>query len=183
MCGIAGYIGKKRPSDSAVASTLDKMIKRGPDARNFILIERRELHVALLHGRLSIIDLDERSNQPFYRNGCTLIFNGEIYNYVELRNKLISDGVPLTTDGDTEVLMEYYLRYGDRCVEYFEGMWSFAIYDERKNAILLSRDRFAEKPLYYYKTEEGYYFGSEVKFIEALKTHNSFARHHPLLFQ
>jgi asparagine synthase (glutamine-hydrolysing) len=169
MCGIAGYIGKRRPSESAIASTLDKMINRGPDARNSILIEKRELYVALLHGRLSIIDLDERSNQPFYRNGCTLIYNGEIYNYVELRNKLISDGVALTTDGDTEVLMEYYLRYGDRCVEYFEGMWSFAIYDERKNAILLSRDRFAEKPLYYYKTEEGYYFGSEVKFIEALK--------------
>jgi asparagine synthase (glutamine-hydrolysing) len=169
MCGIAGYIGRRRPNDSAIASALDKMINRGPDARNSVLIETRELFIALLHGRLSIIDLDERSNQPFYRNGCTLIFNGEIYNYVELRNQLLADGVQLTTDGDTEVLMEYYLRYGDRCVEYFEGMWSFALYDERKNALFLSRDRFAEKPLYYYKADDGYYFGSEVKFIEALR--------------
>jgi asparagine synthase (glutamine-hydrolysing) len=168
MCGIAGYIGSVKPNESAIASALDKMINRGPDARNSVLIQTRDLHIALLHGRLSIIDLDERSNQPFYRNGCTLVFNGEIYNYLELRNKLLLEGASLTTDGDTEVLMEYYLRYGDRCVEHFEGMWSFALYDQRKNALLLSRDRFAEKPLYYFKSTDGFYFGSEVKFIEAL---------------
>ncbi|MDZ4752396.1 MAG: asparagine synthase (glutamine-hydrolyzing) [Flavobacteriales bacterium] len=168
MCGIAGYIGKNRPGESQIRGALSKMANRGPDAANYELVEQGNLQMAFLHSRLSIIDLDERSNQPFLRRGCTLVFNGEIYNYVELRRQLLADGMQLTTDGDTEVLMEYYLKYGEDCVKYFEGMWSFVLHDSTRNAVFLSRDRFAEKPLYYFQSSHGFYFGSEVKFIEAL---------------
>jgi asparagine synthase (glutamine-hydrolysing) len=124
--------------------------------------------VCLLHSRLSIIDLDPRSNQPFSSNGLTLIFNGEIYNYVELRERLVAQGVKLRTNSDTEVLLEYYRLYGEDCVHHFEGMWAFAIYDSSRKTLFLCRDRFGEKPLYTLRTAHGFYFGSEIKFLRAL---------------
>lgn len=168
MCGIAGYWGLNTPSDEAVAETLDRMRRRGPDYQQAWRTRYGKYSVCLLHARLSIIDLDPRSNQPFTIGGTTLVFNGEIYNYVELRNRLIEMGTELRTSSDTEVLLHYYRLYGEDCLQYFEGMWSFAIYDRDRQTVFLAKDRFAEKPLYFLRTSHGIYFGSEVKFLSAL---------------
>jgi asparagine synthase (glutamine-hydrolysing) len=168
MCGIAGYIGTNPLSEDRIHATLNRMKQRGPDDQSFLVIPQGDITVALLHARLSIIDLADRSNQPFTIGDVMLLFNGEIYNYVELRQQLEAQGVRFTTDSDTEVLLQAYLTYGESCVEHFEGMWAFAIYDRRAGKLILSRDRFGEKPLYFYQTEDGFYFGSEVKFIQSL---------------
>jgi len=170
MCGIAGYIGKKKIETSVLHRTLSIMKNRGPDHQDYRYIEKNGIRIYLIHSRLSIIDLEKRSNQPYTLDDCTLIFNGEIYNYIELRGELKKQGIECITTSDTEVLLRYYLSHGEDCVKYFEGMWSFAIYDSRTNILFLSRDRFAEKPLYYYQSEDGLYFGSEVKFIKSLSS-------------
>lgn len=171
MCGIAGYIGKSKLQESVINRTLDRMKQRGPDAQRFWTNSGDGHQVALLHSRLSIIDLDPRSHQPFFGGGCVLVFNGEIYNYVELREELLRRNIALTTHSDTEVLLHYYLLFGTECVNYFEGMWAFAIWDERQNRLFLSKDRFSEKPLYYANAEEGFFFASEVKALQSLTGH------------
>ena len=148
------------------------MRNRGPDFQDYREHRHGDTFIYLLHSRLSIIDLDARSHQPFTIDDCTIIYNGEIYNYVELRKDLEKRGVAFKTTSDTEVLLQYYLNYGESCVDYFEGMWSFVIYDRTKKTLFLSRDRFAEKPLYYSKADDGFYFGSEIKFIAALSGHS-----------
>lgn len=168
MCGIAGFFGKKPVSQDKITNTLDAMKNRGPDHRSYEVIKSGENYAALLHSRLSIIDLDPRSNQPFTIGDCTLIYNGEIYNYVELKKQLEAKGVQFRTESDTEVLLQLYLQHGPKFVEQMEGMWSFALFDRRSGELILSRDRFAEKPLYYYEAPEGIYFGSEIKFLKAL---------------
>ncbi len=169
MCGIAGYIGKATIDLARIDDTLGLMRNRGPDNCDYMYIRMGDVNVLLLHSRLSIIDLEARSNQPLTTGDCTIIFNGEIYNYIELRNQLEEEGVFFQTESDTEVLLQCYIKYGEECVNYFEGMWSFAIYDRRNAKLFLSRDRFAEKPLYYYSTPDGIFFASEVKFIQSLK--------------
>ena len=168
MCGIAGYLGKRTLDRRIIRRTLDLMKNRGPDNQECLTVDKDDFNVFLFHSRLAIIDLDERSNQPFSIEGCSIIFNGEIYNYIELRNKLLKLGHSFVTNSDTEVLIKAYLEYGEDCVKYFNGMWAFAIWDDRLNRLFISRDRFGEKPLYYYLGKEGIYFGSEVKFIESI---------------
>ena len=170
MCGIAGYSGRRRIDEERISRTLDLMRRRGPDARGHRHFSPApDRHVHLLHTRLSIIDLDERASQPFHVGRRWMVFNGELYNYIEIKRQL---DVPFLTTSDTEVLLRAIdadrdplaLPTLDRC----EGMWAFAVYDERDDTLLLSRDRFGEKPLYLYRTDDGVYFGSEVKFIAAL---------------
>jgi asparagine synthase (glutamine-hydrolysing) len=168
MCGIAGFLGKARIDEEIIADTLKLMGNRGPDHHDFISIHTGNSCANLLHSRLSIIDLDPRANQPFTVGPYSLVFNGEIYNYLELRHDLEQKGVSFSTESDTEVLIHCYIEYGDKCVDRFEGMWSFAIYDNENESLFLSRDRFSEKPLYYLESKEGFYFGSEVKFIQSL---------------
>jgi len=169
MCGIAGYIGKEVINQGTIRQTQLLMQNRGPDYQDWNSFNVAGINVYLLHNRLSIIDIDDRSNQPFSFNGCELIFNGEIYNYLEIRSELEKLGHKLFTKSDTEVLLRAYVEYGENCVNYFEGMWSFAIWDSNKNQLILSRDRFAEKPLYIFNDGSGIYFGSEIKFIASLK--------------
>jgi asparagine synthase (glutamine-hydrolysing) len=169
MCGIAGYIGKKTIDKSVINTTLHLMKNRGPDFQDWRSFGFNDTNIYLLHSRLSIIDLDERSNQPFSFNGATIVFNGEIYNYIEVRNKLKKQGYIFTTNSDTEVLLKAYLEYGEDCVQHFNGMWAFAIWDENNNKLFLSRDRFAEKPLYYFQDNDGFYFASEIKAIQSLR--------------
>jgi asparagine synthase (glutamine-hydrolysing) len=168
MCGIAGVLGERLPSPEQVQRTLASMGRRGPDARGVYSGKLGNHQVCLLHTRLSIIDLDARSDQPFVRNGCALSFNGEIYNFIEVREELKRLGHSFTTTSDTEVLMEAYRRWGVDCVKRFEGMWAFALLDEHENRLWLSRDRFGEKPLFYWRHDGALYFGSEVKFLIAL---------------
>lgn len=173
MCGIAGYIGKNELTQETINHTLDSMKNRGPDKRSFKTFKSTNDVKHFLHSRLSIIDLHERADQPFTMDGCTIIFNGEIYNYLELRTFLEKEGHNFKTQSDTEVLLKYYLVYGEGCVSFFEGMWAFAIYDSRQEITFISRDRFGEKPLYYYQDAALLYFGSEIKFLKAM-TNNRF---------
>jgi len=170
MCGIAGYFCKAQVRDSLIHKTLNIMKNRGPDNQDFRLFRTsgKERFVGLLHSRLSIIDLDPRSNQPFTIGSHTIVFNGEIYNYLELRDALHKRDIVLNTSSDTEVLLHYFRIYGEKCVEFLEGMWAFAVYDSENQTLFLSRDRFAEKPLYYFEDESGFYFGSEIKFLKCL---------------
>jgi asparagine synthase (glutamine-hydrolysing) len=168
MCGIAGYIGPRPIAPERVVACEALMRRRGPDANGRYASDRNGRHVLLLHSRLSIIDLEARANQPF-REGTKLIaFNGEIYNYVENRSALIARGERFHTKSDTEVLAKLLRHGGPDALDRCEGMWAFAYYDERDGSLLLSRDRFGEKPLYLMRADGGVYFGSEIKFIKAL---------------
>ena len=124
MCGISGFFGKKKIQSENIFSTLDLMKNRGPNFSNYFQSKVGDnLYVTLLHSRLSIIDLNNRSNQPFEEEDNVIIFNGEIYNYIELKNFLIKKGEKFKSKSDTEVLLKYYKIYGEKCVDYFEGMW------------------------------------------------------------
>ena len=173
MCGISGFFGKERISKDIINSSLNLMKNRGPDFQDYKEIKVNNcINLYFLHSRLSILDLKERSNQPFKKKHIVLIFNGEIYNYKEIRINLEKYGYKFSTESDTEVLANAYLHYGENCVNFFEGMWSFAIWDDKIKKLFLSRDRFGEKPLFFYKKENAFYFASEIKFIKSLSLDN-----------
>lgn len=144
MCGI--YFSTKVFSDDVIEKKLDVINFRGPDYSKFT---RLEDGVILGHNRLAIIDLDARSNQPFGYQHLWIVFNGEIYNYIELRNKLIDKGHLFNTSSDTEVICASYLEYGEDCVKYLNGMFSFVIYDEKNKNVFAAKDRLGKKPLFY----------------------------------
>src|SRR2546426_7072066 len=167
VCGIAGYYGTRMLGREPIERCLGLMSRRGPDqqaARSWQRPDGRSL--TLLFSRLSIIDLDERANQPFNVGSQWLVFNGELYNYVELARELPAG--TLRTRSDTEVLLRTLDARGWPALDAFEGMWAFAVFDERTGTLGLSRDRFGEKPLYLYRDVTGLYFGSEIKFIAEL---------------
>jgi asparagine synthase (glutamine-hydrolysing) len=169
MCGIAGYLGTARISEQNRKACLAEMKRRGPDSQDFFhsqLQDGREL--LFLHSRLSIIDLGDRANQPYREGPNLLCYNGELYNYLELRAELKNLGYGFQTESDTEVLAKALSHWGMQALERCEGMWAFAWFDENKGQLWLSRDRFGEKPLYIYRDQTGLYFASEVKFIQAL---------------
>lgn len=168
MCGIAGYIGPKAVAPACITACEALMEHRGPDGKGRYAVERGGRHALLLHSRLSIIDLDARANQPFRERDQVTVFNGELYNYVELRAALKAAGEAFRTESDTEVLAKTLKGTGVAGLDRCEGMWAFARYDETDGTLLLSRDRFGEKPLYLMRADGGLYFGSEVKFIRAL---------------
>lgn len=167
MCGIAGVLGA-RPDDARAERVLAAMHHRGPDARGRHDTVLNGQALTLLHTRLAIIDLDERADQPFERDGCVLVFNGEVYNYVELRAQLEARGHAFRTSSDTEVIVAAYREWGDGFEERFEGMWAFALLDRDQGRLLLSRDRFGEKPLYWTESGGALYFGSQVGFLAGL---------------
>jgi asparagine synthase (glutamine-hydrolysing) len=169
MCGIAGYCGSKELDPERLQACLGLMRRRGPDHaayRHFTSQAGRNVY--LLHSRLSIIDLDPRANQPFQAGSKWLVLNGELYNYLEVRQDLKAQGGQFTTESDTEVLLSALNRHGWSILDRCEGMWAFAVYDEADGSLSLCRDRFGEKPLYIFRDHDGLYFGSEVKFIAAL---------------
>ena len=168
MCGIAGAIGKQTPTDARLKATLASLRNRGPDAAGSWRGRLGEHHVTLLHTRLAIIDLDPRAHQPFLADGLILVFNGEIYNYLELRTELERCGYCFRTRSDTEVVVAAYRQYAEACVDRFEGMWAFALFDSAAGVLLLSRDRFGEKPLYTATVDGTLYFASEVKALATL---------------
>jgi asparagine synthase (glutamine-hydrolysing) len=169
MCGIAGYVGERKLDERALDGTLALMHRRGPDHRALRCFRTPAgRYVYLLNSRLSIIDLDPRSNQPFHAGSTWVTYNGELYNYVELRNAVEAAGHTFETTSDTEVLTAAVDRLGWRALDRFEGMWAVAAYDESDGTVTLARDRFGEKPLYVYRDGTGLYFGSEPKCIAAL---------------
>ncbi len=169
MCGIAGYFGPEQLDEERVRACLALMGRRGPDHaahRHWINVAGN--HVHLLHSRLRIIDLDDRANQPYRVGSKWLVYNGELYNYLELRRELAAAGCGFTTESDTEVLLEAVDSVGWSVLDRFEGMWAFAVFDEADGSLTFCRDRFGEKPLCLFREGSGLYFGSEVKFIAAL---------------
>ena len=165
MCGICGKLSWDGPVDpSLVRQMMDKMIHRGPDDGG-IYAEQR---IALGHRRLSIIDLST-GKQPISNEDGTvwIVFNGEIYNYLQLRNELLQAGHRFQTQTDTEVIVHLYEQYGEHCVDRLSGMFAFAIWDVRKKRLFLARDRVGIKPLYYSVNENGLVFASEIKALLA----------------
>src|SRR5476649_1954753 len=113
MCGIAGYFGKKQISDERINKCLNLMARRGPDSSAlFSQVASQDLHVYLLHSRLNIIDLDQRANQPFKRDSKVFAYNGELYNYLEIKNELLGLGHTFTTESDTEVMLSAITHFG-----------------------------------------------------------------------
>ncbi len=167
MCGIAGYLHfdkERRASANVVRKMTDIIAHRGPDGEGFYVHE----NLALGHRRLSIIDLST-GQQPMYSadRKIVLIFNGEIYNYVELKEELTQLGHTFTTTSDTEVIINAYKTWGTDCQKRFNGMWAFALWDENLGRLMVSRDRIGEKPLYYCISDNSFIFGSEIKSILA----------------
>jgi asparagine synthase (glutamine-hydrolysing) len=124
MCGIAGFIGTEPLAETQVQKALTAMFRRGPDHQDHRAYHQGDQYVHLLHARLSIIDLDARSHQPFEKHGLALVFNGEIYNYVEIRQQLAQEGVHFSTSSDTEVLIEAYRKWGEQCVAHIPSKWA-----------------------------------------------------------
>lgn len=164
MCGIAGFNWMDR---SLIKNMCNTIKHRGPDDEGFYMDDQ----VSLGHRRLSIQDLSEKGHQPMLNEDKTihLVYNGEIYNFHELRDELVEKGYVFQSHTDTEVILHAYEEYGPECVNKFNGMWAFCIYDKEKNILFLSRDRFGIKPLYYHFDEGSFIFSSEIK---ALLDHN-----------
>jgi len=169
MCGIAGFVsttGVAEPSAlNPVRRMTARMHNRGPDAEGVWASEG----VVLGHRRLAIVDLDARANQPMVSTDgrYTIVFNGEIYNFRELRRALEIDGVALRTTSDTEVLLALFAREGERMLPRLRGMFAFAIWDRQSRELFLARDPYGIKPLYYTRTKEGLLFASQVKALLA----------------
>jgi asparagine synthase (glutamine-hydrolysing) len=161
MCGIfcqyPGISSNGYPKESLVKS-LGALSHRGPDASHYYYKEGTFLG----HNRLSIVDLDERSNQPFFYKNFVIVFNGEIFNFKEIREKLEKRGISFSTNSDTEVLLKAYIEYGTDVYSLLNGFWAFIIYDIDENRLHVSRDRFGQKPLFFKKNEWGFVFSSEV---------------------
>jgi len=167
VCGICGKVNvdTERPVTAAeVVAMRDTMLSRGPDAGGLYL----DRHAGLGHRRLSIIDL-AASAQPMCNEDATvwIAYNGEVYNFVELRKDLVSRGHQFRTSGDTEVIIHLYEEFGADCVRRLRGMFAFAIWDARTDTLLLARDRVGIKPLYYTLNDQAFLFGSELKAIAA----------------
>ena len=167
MCGIVGIVSSNQKELSKIATATRKLSKRGPDNRGTNKFDR----LSLGHARLSIIDTSKVANQPFtdVSERYTIVFNGEIYNYKELKEELVAQGVEFITNSDTEVLLYLYIKNGSACLEKLNGFFAFSIFDQQENTLFIARDRMGIKPLLYYFDETQFIFASELK---ALLTFN-----------
>lgn len=161
MCGFAGFVGEVENREQVLKAMMNTIIHRGPDSEGTYIDEE----AALGFRRLSIIDLSEIGDQPLYNEDRTkvLVFNGEIYNYQELREKLTEAGHVFVSNTDSETLIHGYEEWGERLVERLRGMYAFAIWDTKEKKLFAARDIFGIKPLYYAQMNETLMFGSEIK--------------------
>lgn len=176
MCGIFGVVNQNI-NESLAYTCLNELIHRGPDGGRIW----QEDNVTLGHRRLAILDLSEKGSQPMsYGDGrYMLTFNGEIYNFLEIRQKLIKRGYTFTSDSDSEVILAAYTEWGETCVKDFNGMWAFAIWDRLLKKVFISRDRFGVKPLYYMFTDKEHTsiaFASEMKALMPLLADEAIAK-------
>jgi len=175
MCGIFGYIDLQKFFNDDLVEKLkaltDLVHYRGPDGRNFLTLNYQagirknslESNVFLGHRRLAIIDLSDAGLQPMMDGDVYIVFNGEIFNYIELRNELKAYGQTFRTDTDTEIILKLYRQYGQSGFDRLNGMWAFALVDCATQQLILSRDRFSIKPLYYTRIGQVFAFSSEIK--------------------
>ena len=197
MCGICGIYSFNRPIQTAHIQRMNAAIRhRGPDDEGYLLAEttggifrehcgsdtidalRHEMphidaaemfrpNMAFGHRRLSIIDLSDKGHQPMTRDGNWIVYNGEIYNYIELRNELRSLGYIFNTESDTEVILVAFQHWGIGCLKRLNGMWAFALWDREYKRLICARDRFGIKPFYYVRQQRNFIFASEIKSIIA----------------
>lgn len=168
MCGIIGIASRRKINQKSWLKTgRDTMVHRGPDDEGEWWSP--DSHVGLGHRRLSIIDLSPQGHQPMHlsEEGLSIVFNGEIYNYIELRSELRSLGYIFNTNSDTEVILISYLHWGIDCVNHLNGAFGFAIFDSREYKLFLARDRAGEKPIFYRLSDESIFFASELKALLA----------------
>ena len=164
MCGISGvYMSGNGPIDPDIVRRMNDALRhRGPDDEGYYADPQG--HIMLGHRRLSVIDL-ATGRQPIFNESGTVavVFNGEIYNFIELRNELIAKGYKFRTNTDTEVIANLYDEVGVECVHRLRGMFAIAIWDEKRQELILIRDRLGKKPIYYAETRGGFYFASEIQ--------------------
>lgn len=159
MCGIVGIINKSNIVDTSILKGMADVIShRGPDEEGYYTYN----YLGFYHKRLSIIDLVS-GKQPMESENCVITFNGEIYNYIELRNELIAKGHTFRTTSDTEVILKMYEEYGVESINKLNGMFAFLIYDKVRNQVIAARDHFGIKPLYYHVAKDSILFASEIK--------------------
>lgn len=165
MCGISGIfnIDGSHVQASQIESMNNLITHRGPDGEGIYV----KGNLGMGSTRLAIIDLREIANQPMTDNDerYVIVYNGEIFNYVELRNELLKKGYRFNNNSDTEVILNCYKEYGEDCLHKLNGMWSFAIWDKKEKSLFCTRDRYGIKPFYYYKDSRSFIFGSEIKQI------------------
>ena len=168
MCGISGIISTEIciEQEFVVRRMNDALSHRGPDGEGYWTNTKKTVHLG--HRRLSIIDLSDAAAQPMhYLSRYTIVYNGEIYNYPELRNTLVSLGHNFTTNSDTEVILAAYHHYGEDCLKHFDGMFAFSIWDNQEEQLFSARDPYGEKPFFYHYKNEKLFFASEMKALWA----------------
>ena len=162
MCGIFGFY-LNRPLNSADIENgkfaISKLKHRGPDNLDYWCDNSKGLFLG--HTRLSIQDISSANHQPYLDSDFSLVFNGEIYNFLEIRKSLENSGCNFFTQGDTEVFAKAWQKYGEKSLDIFDGMFAFCLFNN--NTLSLGVDIFGEKPLYWYRSSEGFYFSSEPK--------------------
>jgi asparagine synthase (glutamine-hydrolysing) len=174
MCGIAGFIDVTCNSDFQILKSMtESLYHRGPDGGNYELIERDFAIIGLGHRRLSIIDLQVTAGQPMTFQDWVIVFNGEIYNFKEVKHELIELGHAFVTNSDTEVILHSFEQWGSLAVEKFIGMFAFALYNQKLEKLFIYRDRAGVKPLYYYCQDGIFLFASELK---SFHTHPRFKK-------
>ena len=163
MCGIVGKISfnNQAITENELKKMADTIVHRGPDGEGYWINDDKFLGFG--HRRLSILDLSDKGKQPMHYQNCSITYNGEIYNYLEIRSELINKGYKFYSDTDTEVVLAAYNEYGQSCLNFFDGMFAFVIWDNKKKILFGARDRFGEKPFFYYKDKTQFSFASEMK--------------------
>lgn len=174
MCGIAGFIDFGNQSSPANARDMASAVPhRGPDGQGDFFYQGSNFQIGLGHRRLSIIDLSTAANQPLHYDGLHLIFNGEIYNYNEIRESLITKGHQFQTHSDSEVILHAWREWGEQAIDQWRGMFAIVLFDEKENRLTLIRDRAGVKPVNYYHHGDVFLFGSEFK---AMMGHPAFEK-------
>ena len=164
MCGISGFIDFKKTSGIDILQSMtDTLYHRGPDGSGIELLANSHAQVGFGHRRLSIIDLSEHGKQPMQFQHLWICFNGEVYNYAEIKKELVELGHSFTGNSDTEVIIHSYAEWGEKCIDRFIGMFAFVIYDTQNNTVYCVRDRAGVKPFFYYFKDGLFLFSSELK--------------------
>ena len=172
MCGILAYITDKGNINYKVDRIKNLMVCRGPDDQSYTKLQFGKKFLHLFHSRLSIQDLNKRSNQPFKFRNYIIIFNGEIYNFKKIKSEF--KNIKFQTESDTEVIAHMYHKFKEKCFSMFEGMWSIIIYDKYNNKIVISRDRFGEKPVLIFKSSDEMIISSQVSYIRNMLDKHDF---------
>lgn len=165
MCGITGYVSQDKLSPEIISKMVEVIKHRGPDSDGVYVHNDSEFEVALGHTRLAIIDLTADGHQPMHYKDFSIVFNGEIYNYSEIKNDLLQLGHAFKSNSDTEVILHAFEEWGLKCVERFIGMFAFVIYHKIENKLYSCIDRAGVKPFYYYHNQKDFVFASELKSI------------------